>query len=450
MKRLPIRWKITLWSAATTSGAILVFATGTLINLYRDQIATADMEMTAEASHLIEAPPAETRYGPWLQHIAPQGPLMACFIFPANDFFIKNPSSSPDFFARRALDIRQPQNLRRVDGSWRVCTYRVNHRDILIAYDLFDVSDRISDLIAACLLTLPLGTAVTAIGAWIVAGRSLAPVRAATETAAAIEAGALDLRLPPALVNDEIGRLTTMLNQMLDRLEKNFRQAGRFAADASHELRTPLTIMRGEIDSLLGRTDLSPEIETKLLSLQEEIARINRITEHLLLLARFDAGKSVAARERVNLSAVAREALEDAELFASGQSLGMETDITPGITINGDAGQLRRVLLNLLENACKFNFPNGLVRFELHVRGDLARLSVANTGPGIPPEMQPRLFQRFFRADTARAPAGHGLGLSLCREIVQAHGGRIGLNQEAREGFTEFVATFPLPPAETV
>ncbi len=448
MKPLPIRWKITLWSAATTSGALLVFAIGTIINLYLDQIATADLEMTAEAEHLMEAPSTETRYGPWLQHTAPEGPLMACSIFSANPRFITNPPPSPDVFARRALGIHQPQNLHRADGSWRVCTYLVNHREILIAYDLFDVRDRISDLIAACLLALPLGTAFTAFGAWIVAGRALAPVRTATETAAAIEAGALDLRLPPATVNDEIGRLTTMLNQMLDRLEKNFRQADRFAADASHELRTPLTIMRGEIDSLLGRTDLAPEIEARLLSLQEEIARINRITEHLLLLARFDAGKSSAASHaRVNLSALARDALEDAELFAAGQAIRMEVDITPDIAIHGDAGQLRRVLLNLLENACKFNVPDGLVRCELQVRGGLARLSVANTGPGIPLEMQPRIFQRFFRADTARGTVGHGLGLSLCREIVQAHGGRIGLNQETHEGFTEFVATLPLPPA---
>jgi signal transduction histidine kinase len=446
MKPLPIRWKITLWSAATTSGALLIFATGTIINLYRDQIATADLEMTAEAGHLMQAPPAETHYGPWLQHIATEDPLMACSIFPANPRFIKSLPATPDIFAHRALGIRQPQNLRRADGSWRVCTYLVNHREILIAYDLFDVSDRIADLMAACLLALPLGTAFTAFGAWIVAGRALAPVRAATETAAAIEAGAIDLRLPPAIVNDEIGRLTTMLNQMLDRLEKNFRQADRFAADASHELRTPLTIMRGEIDALLGRTDLAPEIETKLLSLQEEIARINRITEHLLLLARFDAGKAVAGHTRVNLSALVGEALEDAELFAASQSIRIEAEIFPDIAINGDPVQLRRVLLNLLENACKFNLPAGLVRCELQIRGSLVRLSVANTGHGIPPEMQPRLFQRFFRADTARATAGHGLGLSLCREIVQAHGGHIGLNQEARDGLTEFVATFPLPP----
>jgi signal transduction histidine kinase len=204
--------------------------------------------------------------------------------------------------------------------------------------------------------------------------------------------------------------------------------------------------MRGEIDSLLGRNDLAPEIETKLLSLQEEIARINRITEHLLLLARFDAGKAVASQTRVNLSALVEDALEDAELFAAGQSIRIESEIAPDILIDGDAGQLRRVLLNLLENACKFNVPVGLVRCELQIRGGLVRLSVANTGPGISPDMQPRLFQRFFRADTARATAGHGLGLSLCREIVQAHGGLIGLNQEGRDGFTEFVATFPLPP----
>ena len=267
--------------------------------------------------------------------------------------------------------------------------------------------------------------------------------RPATETAAAIEAGALELRLPPASVNDEVGRLTTMLNKMLERLEKNFRQAERFAADASHELRTPLTIMRGEIETLLTRSDLAPDIENRLLSLQEEIARLNRIIEHLLLLARFDAGQAASIREPVDLSALARETCEDAELFSSAQNIRIEAFIAADVVVSGDPGQLRRVLLNLLDNACKFNIPGGLVRCALEKDDPLARLVVTNTGPGIPPEMQSRLFKRFFRADAARVQAGHGLGLSLCREIIQAHGGEIHLAQDSQDGFTQFVVTLP-------
>jgi len=447
MSPFPIRWKITLWSAAATGGALLVFATGTIINLYRDQIATADLEMSVEARHMIEIPATETRYGTWFQHVSLEGPLMACSIFPANDRFIETPPDSPEEFSRRAAGIYRPKNLRRADGNWRVCTYHINNRDILIAYDLYDVSDRISDLIAACLLALPLGTIVASLGAWIVAGRALAPVRAATETAAAIEAGALDLRLPPATVNDEIGRLTTMLNQMLDRLEKNFRQADRFAADASHELRTPLTIMRGEIEALLGLQNLAPEIETRLISLQEEVARLNRITEHLLLLARFDAGKVVTAREPVDLSALTGEACEDAELFSSAQNIRLETHIAADIKIHGDPSQLRRVLLNLLDNACKFNVTGGLVRCELEISGGSARLAVSNTGPGIPPAARPRLFDRFFRIDAARNQGGHGLGLSLCREIIHAHGGEITLVDGDVRTPTEFVVTLPASPS---
>ena len=447
MRRLPIRWKITLWAASATGGALLVFAAGVLAFLYLDQIETADLAMQDEARHLATAPAGEISYGTWLQHVSPEGPLTACSVDPGNERLAGTPHPLPDTFALRARDCWTPRTIRLPDGTWRVRAYRSAQRDILLAYDLYDATDRVIDLLTAFLFALPIGTAVAALGAWVVAGRALVPVRVATETAAAIEAGALDLRLPPATANDEIGRLTTVLNQMLERLEKSFRQSNRFAADASHELRTPLTIMRGELDALLNRADLTPGMETPLLSLQEEIARLNRITEHLLLLARFDTGQATAIRESVDFSALTREACEDAELLASAHQVRLEIAISPGILVNGDPGQLRRVLLNLLENACKFNTPKGLVRCSLEQRGPDVRLAIANSGPGVPPEMRHRLFERFFRTDAARTRAGHGLGLSLCREIVHAHGGQIVLTEGSVDAPTVFIMTLPASQA---
>ncbi len=446
MRPLAIRWKITLWVAAATGGALLVFAVGVLVFLYLDQIETTDLLMQAEARHLATAPASEISYGTWLQHVPAEGPLMACSLDPENERFTSTPPLSPDTFALRASGCWSPRILHRPDGTWRVCAYRSAQRDILLAYDLYDAGDRVMDLLTAFLFALPFGTAVAAFGAWIVAGRALAPVRVATETAAAIEAGVLDLRLPPATANDEIGRLTTVLNQMLERLEKSFRQADRFAADASHELRTPLTIMRGELDALLSRSDLTPGTEKPLLSLQEEIARLNRITEHLLLLARFDTGQAAAIRESVDLSALIQEACEDAELLTSAHQARLEIAIVPGILVNGDPAQLRRVLLNLLDNACKFNVPDGLVRCSLEQRGSDVRLAVSNSGPGIPPEMRPRLFERFFRTDAARTRAGHGLGLSLCLEIVHAHGGEIVMIEGPADTPTSFIVTLSSIP----
>jgi signal transduction histidine kinase len=204
--------------------------------------------------------------------------------------------------------------------------------------------------------------------------------------------------------------------------------------------------MQGELEALLTRTDITPAVESKLLSLQEEIARLNRITEHLLLLARFDTGRAAAIREPVDLSDLVREACEDAEMLASAHQVLLAVSVTPGVRVNGDPRQLRRVLLNLLDNACKFNVPGGLVRCSLERLGDAAHLTVANTGPGVVPEMRPRLFERFFRADPSRARAGHGLGLSLCREIIQAHGGQITLTDGPTDAPTAFAFTLPADP----
>ncbi|MGC4016296.1 MAG: ATP-binding protein [Luteolibacter sp.] len=253
----------------------------------------------------------------------------------------------------------------------------------------------------------------------------------------------MEKRLPAVEVDDEIGQLTGVINDMLDRLEKGLRQAERFASDASHELRTPLTIMKGEIDGLLARPDLPHGIEEKLVSQQEEISRLDRITERLLLLARFDAGAYVPARQQIDFSELVKEACEDMELLTSSRDLTMEVDIHPALHLQGDSILLRRVVLNLLDNAAKFNIPSGSLACRLEQEQGVARLTVSNTGPGIPDEEREKIFERFYRTDAARVRAGYGLGLSLCREIVRAHGGDIRLENPPHGRLTNFIVTLP-------
>jgi two-component system, OmpR family, heavy metal sensor histidine kinase CusS len=223
----------------------------------------------------------------------------------------------------------------------------------------------------------------------------------------------------------------------------SFKQAQQFAADASHELRTPLTIMHGEIERMLRTPGLDGASESQLVSLQEEIGRLNRITEHLLLLARFDAGNAAIARARVDLSALVRTTCEDADLLADAHQVQLSTDIACDIFVTGDDAHLRRVVLTLLDNATRYNQSGGSVNCTLVPRGTTAEFRVRNSGPGIPPALRPELFQRFFRVEAARGNGGHGLGLSLSREIVLAHNGTLELNDRVPEGWTEFVVTLP-------
>jgi signal transduction histidine kinase len=260
-----------------------------------------------------------------------------------------------------------------------------------------------------------------------------------------IDSEQLNQRVPVTKANDELDRLAEVFNAMLDRLEKSFAQTKRFAADASHELRTPLTIMRGEIELLLREPGILPSHEGKLLSLQEEIDRLDRITESLLLLTHLDARSAALERATVNLSTLVSEACEDAELLGASRQVRVEVNIGEDIRVLGDSVHLRRILLNLLDNATKFNVVGGRAQCVLSSQEERAILCVRNTGPGIPTALSPRVFQRFFRADASRTgkEASHGLGLSLAREIARAHGGDLQYVIPREPGWTEFILTLP-------
>src|SRR5882672_6639450 len=181
------------------------------------------------------------------------------------------------------------------------------------------------------------------------ARRALAPVVAITDAAGAVTADKLSTRLPVPSARDEIARLTEVLNEMLDRLERGFAQATRFSADASHELRTPLTILRGEIEQALHAGG-GAEQEKLLVELLEQVSGLQKISDNLLLLSRFDAGRSPVQLAPIDFAALVAGAVEDAELLAAPAKLKVSADLAPGIGVNGDAVLLRRLLLNLVDN----------------------------------------------------------------------------------------------------
>lgn len=443
MRAPPIAWKFAFWAAALAGTVLVIAACGVYLHLYREQIEAVDLELQAEARHLLTIEDASisqrsidelVRFQPWL----------TIAIFEGDGKLVRRSGTLPESLARVALTLTDIRTVSDASGdAWRLTTLRRGTKTFVLAHTLAETKEIIRDLLVAYGMLAPVVLIVAAVGGWWVAGRSLAPLRALTTAAENIRANHLDRRVPVSAANDEIRRLADVLNAMLGRLEESFQQAQRFAADASHELRTPLTIMHGEIERLLRTPNLVLAQEETLLSLQEEISRLDRITEHLLLLARFDAGQAPVARNRVDLSALARAACEDAELLADARDVELETAISPGLVVTGDDGHLRRVMLSLLDNATRYNLPGGKVRCALRASAAGVELRVRNTGPGIPEAARPYLFQRFFRVDPARARGGHGLGLSLSREIARAHGGRIELNAAVEPGWTEFVMVLP-------
>jgi len=222
------------------------------------------------------------------------------------------------------------------------------------------------------------------------------------------------------------------------------------ALHASHELKTPLTVMRGDAEQLLDKTPCTPEQREILTSHLDEIQRLARIVDNLGLLTKADAGLVTLERTPVPLHELVREAFDDAVVLGAKLGLNVELPESQPTLVSGDRHRLRQVLLNLVDNAVTYNRPRGSVALTLRRDGDRARLAITNSGPGIPPDQLPRVFDRFYRGDLARQirADGSGLGLSIAQWIVHAHGGTIAMASEPGRQ-TTITIELPMPVTGT-
>lgn len=332
------------------------------------------------------------------------------------------------------------------DGrSWRVG--RLTGPDLILVIGLSAdaTAEELAHLRNVAATALPVALLLIGLGGWFVAGRALHPLHRIAETASRVTSRGLDQRVPDIGGDPEITRLVAMLNGMMDRLEAGFRQATRFSADASHELKTPIAIMRGELEQAVQRADPGSPAQRQLTSLLEETHRLGGIVRSLLLLSRADAGRLVTTREPVDLTAMLAELTEDTAVSAETAGIRLECHLAPGVGVSGDETLLRTAILNLLGNAVKHNQPGGSVSVRLATRDNQAVLETANTGPPIPAEEREEIFERFRRGRAARDDAreGTGLGLSLAREIIAAHGGTLTLTPDQGDGLARFIMSLP-------
>jgi len=312
-------------------------------------------------------------------------------------------------------------------------------------------------------------------GLWLTR-RALAPVSTLTKAVESIHEKNLGEKIPRSGNGDELDRLTEVFNAMTARLEDAFNRIREFTLHASHELKTPLTILCGETETQLRDESLTPAQHEHTASQLDELRRLARIVDGLTLLAKADAGQIALALEPVRFDELVRDNFADAQILAEPQGIKVEMETCEEVSVRGDRHRLRQLLLNLADNAVKHNQPHGRVTMNLR-RGDgFAEFAIANTGAGIPPEILPRVFDRFFRGDPAHhsigapvsRPAGSenaahpradqeivvppgagempvdgcGLGLSIAQWIVSAHGGTI---QIASAPAKQTIVTVRLP-----
>ncbi|HTQ61943.1 MAG TPA: heavy metal sensor histidine kinase [Candidatus Solibacter sp.] len=294
-----------------------------------------------------------------------------------------------------------------------------------------------------------LGLLLAGTGGYFLARKSLAPVVAMGAHARRIGATNLHERLPVQNANDELGQLASIFNDLLDRLDQSFERQRRFVADASHELRTPLAILRGEAEVAMSQPGRKAEEYLESLGiLREETSRLIKIVEDLFTLTRADSGQYQLSPEDVYLEEVVADCAHSARTLASEKHIELRVDASSECLVRGDSALLRRMILNLLDNAIKYTAEGGRVEIGCRAARAGFEVHVTDTGPGIPLELQSRIFERFFRADPARSRSGReggaGLGLSIALWIAQAHQGRLELVRSDAAG-SHFAVYLPAP-----
>ena len=312
---------------------------------------------------------------------------------------------------------------------------------VIIAHPLDDEDELLAGFRAILLISVPFVLILAAFGGYFLARKTLSPVAQMSESAADISATNLHARLPVKNEKDELGSLATVFNSLLQRLDESFERQKRFMADASHELRTPLAIVRGEAEVALSKADRpNAELRESLGIVEDEGKRLTRIVEDIFTLARVDSGQMQANFTEIYLDELLADCVRKVRVLAEKRNVSLELSAPEEMPVRGDEQLLRRLFVNLLDNAIKYNRADGKVSVTAEKTNQKYQITITDTGIGIPSDEQTRIFERFYRADKARsraaetATSGAGLGLSIARWIAEIHRARIELVRSNEKG----------------
>lgn len=463
--RTSIRARLTLWYGAVLVLTLLGLGVAVCLLMARASLARLDASLDFEFREAAEAlasgrPAVELASGPAAFHEAyllrveePRGGVLAQSAGLVGQPLPPAPapvlSGAVNALSHLSLDLGPLGPCRLVSG--RAASAAAGPCVLRIATSLGPWQAEQAELRRVLWMILPLGLLAATVGGYGLASSSLAPIGRMTEAARHINAENLGERLAVGHPGDELGRLATTLNAMLDRIDRGFAAARQFTADAAHELRTPVATIRAEAEVCLLADRTPAQYEQTLRSVVEEASRLGRLADRLLLLSREDAGAAVGYRP-VRLDAVVREAVDAVSDRALTAGITLDrADLAPGsMLVSGDAEALRQVFDNLLDNAVQYTPRDGRVQVRLAAQGDSCVVEVRDTGIGIAPEDLPRIFDRFVRVDASRSrhTGGAGLGLSIVRAVVERHGGTVSVESQPGAGST-FRVRLPAAAAGT-
>ena len=318
---------------------------------------------------------------------------------------------------------------------------------ILVAEPLDSIMAELRVVRRIILIGLPLMLALAGFGGYLLAARGLAPLASMALQARRITGSNLETRIRIGDAAEELTVLVTSFNELLSRLDQSFESMRRFVADASHELRTPISIIRGEAEVALSHQRTTAEYGDSLAIVLDESRRLSRLVDDLLHLARADAGKVKLRMQEFYLNDLLAECCRGAQTLAGARNLSLECSPGADAPFHGDEELLRRLLMNLLDNAIRYTPPGGKVSAALEANGVGLRLRVSDTGVGIPAEDARHVFERFYRASHSRAreDGGFGLGLAIVKWIAESHQGAVECISQPGVGSTFTVALPQLP-----
>jgi heavy metal sensor kinase len=315
---------------------------------------------------------------------------------------------------------------------------------VAVVEPLHDLVEQIEAVRRIFYVGLPATLLIAGVGGFLLARKSLSPVVEMSSQAKRIGATNLQERLRVRNPGDELGRLADAFNELLSRLNSSFENMREFMADASHELRTPLAIIRGEADVALSQDRDPSEYRESLAIIQDEARRLSRIVDDLMALARADAGQYQLKIQEFYLNDLVEEACRAMKVLAASNGISLRLGLSEDVTFYGDEDLLRRLVMNLLDNAIKYTPAGGSVAVDLVCEPASVKIIISDTGIGIPAESAQHVFQRFYRVDEARSRAdgGSGLGLAIARWAAEAHKGSIDLTSSPGQG-SKFTVSLP-------
>ena len=455
-----LRLRLTLWYLGLFSLLFLLFSVflyGVLDNALRSRL---DERLSSEANttaglFLAELEELKGDAGPaaveTISEMRPRGVLLAIF----ENHRLLTPSAPAsggelEAVGRQALAGGQSDLVVNLPGLGAKGSRASVHRFVSGGRTYLAVAVEPWDSVAADLarfrrvlfISFPLLLLVAGLGGFLLAKRSLAPLGWMAEQASEITGSSLHRRLEIGAAADELAVLAASFNELLARLDQSFESMRRLVADASHELRTPLSVIRGEADVALAKERGAAEYRESLAIILDESRRLCRLVDDLLNLARADAGHVKLRIQEFYLNELLADCCRSVGPLAASRQLAVACQCPDDVPFQGDEELLRRLVLNLLDNAIRFTPPGGKVTVSLDARDSSLRIQVADTGIGISEDSVPHVFDRFYRADKARSrhEGGFGLGLSIVKWIAEAHGGTVELTSQAGAGSTFAVA----------